>query len=256
MAFPLHDIKFSDRQKPYESDITVHYVHSVPPESRQWTLPYRCVSIDPGVVNFAMRIEERCIDGRVVPLHFSNVRLIAPDAKATDSDQWSVKFGNLIRHLSQYDDLFLTCHHILFERQLPKNHRALLVQNHAMAYFMNLLRDKGMLADIVEVAPTLKGRMLGSPYRCTKPELKKWSVQQATKMLTYYNDQASLQIIRQSTKRDDLADTITQAAAFYKLKKLVPDCSYEFEELDLTPAPEFDIIEDAVVVRSKCKLFP
>ena len=51
--------------------IIERYVHSIPKKFRKWDQDYiQLISIDPGQVNFAFRIERRYHSGKIIPIAF------------------------------------------------------------------------------------------------------------------------------------------------------------------------------------------
>jgi hypothetical protein len=66
---------------------------------------------------------------------------------------------------------------------------------------------------IAEVDPKLKSKILKAPKGV---DLKKWSVEEAVKILKGRDDDNSIKIIEKTKKKDDLADTVCQSQAWWQ----------------------------------------
>lgn len=218
--------KYLQGEKPEKTPYTVYYPHSIPNTHRNWNQDYyQVVSIDPGKVNYAFRIERRYFNGVIIPLVFDKVYILQ-----TEVDNGGINiektYNNLYSFLKKYDEFYDDCHYVIIERQLPQNIQSSKVAAHTVAWFSIRLADKPLLPAIVEVSPSLKGKMLG--YNKHKDgDLKKWASVTALKLLKLRNDQFSQDVIyyivsngdNKTTgraKSDDLADTIVQVEALFK----------------------------------------
>lgn len=195
--------------------IVERYVHSFPKKDRKWDQGYtQFVSIDPGQINFAFRIERRYDDGRIIPIAFWK--------QAFKSNTYQ----NIFTKLEEFNLEYLDTHVVLIEKQPPRNITINRIMQHALTYFMVKLKDYPLLPEINEVSSHLKGNELGAP---PDVNLKKWSSQKARELLSYRKDDWSLDVMdywRQSfhpkgeRKDDDLADTIVMIEAYCKKKGL------------------------------------
>src|SRR3990167_1462922 len=88
--------------------------HSVERE-REPTECLQIVSIDPGIKNLAIRIEQRHSDGTIFPLVFE-----VYDAK---NDDMTITYTIITKILESLTDYFRDSHMLIIERQLPENYR-------------------------------------------------------------------------------------------------------------------------------------
>src|SRR5579863_1451478 len=178
---------------------------------------YIIASVDPGICNFALRVEAR--DFKV-----KNIRLIAyynvdltcgrgVDKKQSLGVNLAPALIQLTTFLNDLLNIFESCHMFIIERQLPRNFLATRICQHVISFLLIKL-DTNKLPSIIEISPRLKCKMLGAPPGTKGKQLKKWSVDTATKLLEIYKDTTSLQLLKQANKRDDLADTFCQIEAF------------------------------------------
>jgi hypothetical protein len=106
---------------------------------------------------------------------------------------------------------------LIIERQLPQNYKMVRISQHLISYFYMLWTDLPHQPLIVEVSPSLKGKMLGFSKRHDY-DLKEWSSAKAVEILTFHQDLESLQILTKFPgKKDDLADTVCQEEALFMI---------------------------------------
>jgi hypothetical protein len=114
--------------------------------------------------------------------------------------------------LMSLDSFFSSSHIFLIERQLIRhNPNAGRIFSHLCAFFMTRYAPSGPL--IAEVDPKLKSKILKAPKGV---DLKKWSVEEAVKILKGRDDDNSIKIIEKTKKKDDLADTVCQSQAWWQ----------------------------------------
>ena len=163
-----------------------------------WKEDYRqVVSIDPALVNLAIRIEKRPLDKTqpITMVHFDKVAV----ANVVELQTW----------LMSLDSFFSSSHIFLIERQLIRhNPNAGRIFSHLCSFFMT--KYTGL---ITEVDPKLKSKILKAPKGV---DLKKWSVEEALKILKSRDDMESIKIIEKTKKKDDLADTVCQSQAWWQ----------------------------------------
>jgi hypothetical protein len=190
--------------------------HTISYTLRKWDQGYyQLVCIDPARKNYALRIERRYHSGKIEPIVFDKVcveKFIDYDGyKTTDTYEEVTKF------LEKYREFYDDCHFVIIERQLPTNYQATRIAQHTISYFSIVLHDKPLLANIIEVSPQLKGKMLGFKKGNDK-ELKSWAVLVARELLTIRKDDYSLKVMDYfAKKQDDLADTVIMIEALMKL---------------------------------------
>lgn len=174
-------------------------------------------SVDPGVRNFALRIEGRDIKtGHIRLIAFHNVDLTdgkGINTKQSQGTNLASAFMRLTAFMKTLSNILEACHLFIIERQLPKNYMATRIAQHAVS-FLVISIEASKLPTIIEVSARLKGQLLGAPKGTKGKQLKKWSVEKAIQLLTAYQDTNSLTLLSQASKRDDLADTFCQIEAF------------------------------------------
>lgn len=166
-------------------------------------------SIDPGTVNFAMRIETRTFDGDITPLVFQKIYM------KHNNDEYNTIVNNITNYLDSYLDTLKSCHLILIEEQLTFiNHQSTDVAKYVIGYFHAQLRDVDSCPILLEVSSKLKGKMLDAPRGS---DLKKWSPSKAKMILSEHGDGRSLNIFKyHNRKQDDLGDVVCQIEALLR----------------------------------------
>jgi len=213
-----HQKKPAKSEQHFTNVLLAHNPHNIPLDKRKWPERIRIISVDPGCTHFSLNISERNIrrDEPIITLLLDKVGL-TKEEQEPDKDNVTRIFTFIQDFLDKHRELFLTCHMVLIEKQLPINYRAVRMSQHVLTYFMILLKNKEPeLPMFLEVAPTLKGRELGAPSNLNERGLKQWAVVKATELLTIREDKKGLEILNRKIKgkkekKDDLADTIIMA---------------------------------------------
>ena len=175
----------------------------------------KIISIDPATKTFAIRIEIRYLDGSVKPVFF--VKWDLSDNSGKDSDEPVEKYSNLNRKLDEIYQYIEDANVIFIERQPPINYKSCRMMQNAITYFSIKLSGSKYYPIIYDVAPQLKGKILGAPPRISQYELKQWSVDKSKEILEIQGDVWSLEVLRgNKTKADDLADTVVQIEAMLR----------------------------------------
>ena len=203
--------KVATSQQQEKTPFVYYYPHSIPKEKRNWNQGFiQIVSIDPGKVNYAFRIERRYDSGEIIPIVFDKKKI---ESFTTNEEITFVNtFKNLTEFLDQYKQFYYESHYVIIEKQMPFNYQAVRISQHTISYFLSVLKDKPLLPPIIEVDSKLKGKMLG--YQKGE-DLKAWAVKTAREMFTKRNDDFSLGVLDYfKTKQDDLSDTACQIEAF------------------------------------------
>lgn len=207
-------LKIPKTQAPQTTPYCVLYSHTIPHTERKWHEQdyYQVVSIDPAQKNFAMRIERRYHNGKIIPIMFDKVAVF--DIKLEGDTTVNNTYQQLTYFLEKYNQFYDDCHFIIIERQLPQNYQAVRISQHAISYFSIKLHNKPLLPSIIEVNPQLKGKMLGAPKGINPKQLKTWAVEKGRELLTLRNDTFSLEVLYCfKNKQDDLCDTVCQIEA-------------------------------------------
>lgn len=214
-------------------------VSSTPPEVKagcEWIF-----SMDIGKNNFSFCIEEVCVEPlrklntvrkfvagttdltdayrRLLDTVFQNGRIILIDnvslthgCRAKGFDYRILR--NLTGVLDQYSAFWGRCTRGIIEEQMAfgrkVNLMAIKIAQHAYSYF-----DIRLPAIQVTCFPSYhKTKVLGAPKFLTKPQRKRWSIEQAQLILEHRGDSATLAAIKERTKQDDQSDVITQLQAY------------------------------------------
>nr|QBK90381.1 MAG: holliday junction resolvase [Pithovirus LCPAC103] len=214
--------KIPKSQKPDPNDYTVYNPHTLPLELREtgWGEFVRIVSIDPGTVNYALRVSLRA---RFKEFYFhpkteymENLKFVPNNATP---EQVASGMVEMLKFLKVGLPTFLKCHIVIIERQLPVNYKACRFSAATLAFFIDHLADAEYLPIIIEVHAKMKGKMLGASSGLNKTQLKRWSVEKAAELCWSRND-PYLSSFQKAGKRDDIADTITQEEAICSLAGL------------------------------------
>lgn len=180
----------------------------------------RVISIDPGTINYAIRIEDRHLDGWITPVYFNVWQLKSRGAQSSNDP--ITHYSVLTRKLMEIKELWKEADIVIVERQLAINYKATRVMQHTISFFEINMMDLPHYPVIYDIMPQMKGKMLGAPPRISKKELKDWAVIRARELLEMRRDDWSLEVMNRSSKKDDLADTICQAEAMFILWGIDP----------------------------------
>lgn len=210
-----YELKISKSESPDKTPYTVYYPHDKPNEQRNWDQGYyQVVSIDPARKNYAMRIERRYHDGKIIPIVFDKVAIESFEVK--EKITICNTYQMLTAFLDKYLQFYYDCHFFIIERQLPKNYKATRIAQHTISYFSVKLQNAHLLPSIIEICPKLKGKVLGAPGGINDKQLKTWAVEKARELLAMRQDKSSVDVMNHfHNKQDDLADTICQIEALF-----------------------------------------
>lgn len=210
----MYHPKAKKSEQSFKNILLAHNPHNISLSCRKWPERIRIISVDPGCTYYALRVESRNIkrDENIETLLFEKVGL-SKEEQEPDQDNATKIFTFIQDFLDNHKELFLTCHIVLIEKQLPINYRAVRMSQHTLTYFMVLLKNKEPeLPMFIEVAPTLKGRELGAG-NLNEKGIKQWSVTKAIELLTIREDKKGLEVMNRKIKgrkekKDDLADSL------------------------------------------------
>lgn len=141
-------------------------------------------------------------------------------------------FHNMIDLLNEYSSYWDKCEVFVIEQQMNfgkrRNPMAMKLGQHCYSYFCF---KYGRSKEILEFPSYYKTQILGAPkvqgkatktgfrYKAmAKPQRKKWSTQKALEILQLRGEEDEFNNIKTKAKKDDLADTLTQAIAFIYLR--------------------------------------
>ena len=208
----------------------------------------QCVSIDPAINNFALRIEKRYRTGYIetiymVKVDFSQYGDVSETQGTTHVNPQILEAAtSLILNLSI---AMQETRIVAIERQMAINYKSSRIFQHLLTLFRMIVPNFRNYCIITDVSPKLKGRILGAPKGLNKAGLKEWAVEKAIEILTWRNDQSALAIIRQhrgkaKTKADDLSDTVVQIEALFILLRGV--FTQPPQALYIGPQPQTSVV--------------
>lgn len=136
-------------------------------------------------------------------------------------------YYNMSDVLDEFSDYWDKCDKIIIEKQMAfgvnNNIMAIRLGQHCWSYFAcKYGRDK----ELIEFPAYHKTQLLGAEkleinsskgvrYKSmTKPKRKKWCINKAIHIFTLREDQTTLEMMKQTKKKDDLADVVCQLQAY------------------------------------------
>src|ERR1700683_5563008 len=96
---------------PFKTPYNCYYPHSLRSSERRWNQGYyQAVSIDPARKNYAIRIERRYHDSRIIPIVFdkTSIESFTSDESCTMCNTYEV----LTAFLEKYEQFYADCHFI------------------------------------------------------------------------------------------------------------------------------------------------
>jgi len=201
-------------------DLTLYKINN---NQRNWNYNDMIIcSMDPGEINFAIRIERRSytldlnskfILNFVIPIYYERINIHGNDQTST--------YSILTEHLDTIFHIVSRCNIFLIEKQVPKNYKCVRINQHIISYLLLKLSSSEINPLIYDLHPNLKYKSFGiDKQKMTKYEKKQKSVMIAKDFLSKVGDQWSLTIlendkVKGKIKGEDLADTVTQMEAFF-----------------------------------------
>lgn len=168
-------------------------------------------------------IDRICINGKVIL--YKNVDLTKNVENNTIINP--EYYYNMTDVLDEFSDYWDKCQKIIIEKQMAfgvqNNIMAIRLGQHCWSYFAcKYGRDK----ELIEFPAYHKTQVLGAEkvevkskkgirYKSiTKPKRKKWCIQKAMHIFTIRDDQETLDNMKKTKKKDDLADVLCQLQAY------------------------------------------
>lgn len=209
--------KPSKREEQKKDKVIWYSTSSYPSEYWMNNEYFRVVSIDPGIVNFCIRIEDRYRDG--------TVRTVYTERKVLDGSNGHVitVYSNLTDYLNTLHNMLTVGHYYIIERQMVENYQSTRIAQHVLTYLLNLMSNSPIVPLILEIDSKAKYSELGAPTGYNKNALKSWGQEKAKELLTNRGELELVHYIngtrgvRGQKKQDDLCDVIIQAEAFFKM---------------------------------------
>jgi len=198
-------------------------------------------TIDPGIVNFCLRIERRCGDGTTLTLvqdkyDFTQARegesLIGVDSQ---------HYMRMVHILAPLIPLLTWCHYIVIESQMPINYDMVRMGQHIITFCLVNVSDQGLRPLIVEIDPRFKSTFFGAP-KMTKPQLKIWAWKMAVTILEERGDAATASMIKKCKKKDDHGDTVCYAEAWWQVLQQGAFTAPVTATMLLAPSPVNEIL--------------
>jgi hypothetical protein len=152
-------------------------------------------------------------------IFFLKINVGIPDKKHTGKIDQEV-FCNTTKMLDSHKHFFDKCSAIIIEQQMSFgkkiNLRAIKMAQHIYSHFVNTFLGLKVIFEFSSFhktqvlcdSLTKGGKKLGDKQR------KKWSIEEAERLLIIRNDFKSVQDLNKYTKKDDICDCILQAQAW------------------------------------------
>ena len=152
-------------------------------------------------------------------LLYMNIDLTEGIPKSTQKSYLDPQvFRNMIERLDRYKMYFQEVDTVLVEQQMAFrtqiNVKALKIGQACFTYF--LMRFPSI--EVIEFKSFYKTQVLGAPKKLTKPQRKKWAVEECKYILELRKDDENLEIVKCSKKKDDISDVVVQTCAFLILR--------------------------------------
>jgi len=193
---------------------------------RDWSMENVVIcSIDPGVVNFAIRIEERGYDLTIEPPILKYCNTILYHYMSLKSKDGKHPYRVLTEFFNTIQDELSSCHIFLIELQLaPLNIDCIRIEQHVLSYITIKFPDSVLNPMIFIIDGSIKYRQFGVKG-LNEHDRKLRSVDIAEDLLKTRGDIWSCDKMinnrknegKGDYKRDDLADVVIQIEAFLKL---------------------------------------
>jgi hypothetical protein len=167
-----------------------------------------------------------CKNGKTILHKNSNISKNCVNGKSLDPET----FHNMTDLLDSYGNYWDKCSFFIVEQQMQfgkmkRNPKAMKLGHHCQSYF---IFRYGRFKQVLEFPSYYKTQILGckkikgkkcknGKYRwkaVDKPARKKWSIMKATEILENRGEKDTINNIKSKSKKDDLADTLTQLQAF------------------------------------------
>lgn len=171
-----------------------------------------CVSIDPAVTTFAIRVERR--QGKqveTVMMELWNLTSSRSKKKITPD-----VLNTLTCRLDAWHDTLKQANVVMIERQMAMNGPAMRIFQHTMTYFSLYAPRYISPCLVIDVSPKLKKCVLGPSGKMSYNQTKTWGIKTANALLTERGDEKGLDAISHHRKKDDLSDTVIQAEAWFR----------------------------------------
>lgn len=213
------------------SNIVIHRINNV--EKNNIDIKFlRVVSIDPGKVNLALRIETRYNNGRTDVEVYQKININKISETQVDENDSPFKYEDIylkfINLLNQYIPYYMKTNIVIIERQILPNYDMIRLCQHFITYFTLMLYNSPLNPLLIEVEPGFKNRFFKMPKGSNAHS---WAVNKAYELFELRQDNNSTKLLTsQKGKKDDLAVTAIQSEAVIQslnlAKPFPPKLSY------------------------------
>lgn len=194
-------------------------INNIPEEGIQ------CVSIDIAIKNFAIRIERRYPKNVIKPIYFKREDFTKYGDNTNETNGNASIDPNILsvslKFIIDIMEYIRESRIIGIERQLSKNYKSTRMFQHIITILLCYAPTfKYSDTIIFDINSKLKSKILNCPKGINEYYLKKWSIEEANRILKERDDQWSLDYLNSQrgkceTKADDLADTVVQMEAWF-----------------------------------------
>lgn len=181
------------------------------PNDEAWI---QIAAIDPGIKNCALHVIRRTNSG-VKTLVLNKFDFTISSHVEPEDGIDTMYYMRVIEYLSKYINYFITSQYIIIESQLPINYDMVRLCQHIITFLSLYVKNQGLKPLIIEIDPKFKSKLLGAPTHMTYAELKKWAWENAVNILKKYNDNDTVNMILNTTKKDDYGDVICYTEAWW-----------------------------------------
>jgi hypothetical protein len=203
-------------------------------------------AFDPGVVNTGCRIEKRFIkDGKDIVVTVKQLLL-----KSGDRKNESHYFMVMKEHLMKIAADLYECDYILIESQLKANPEAIRMGQHIVSTILSIIEESRAL--MIEILPTVKSKAFGIKGLKGK-ELKHRAVEESLKLLSERGDVIGESLIKESRKKDDMADVVLYCDAWHRFLQEKKFNAREESETFCVISSE-DVVDKSVVKNPRKKI--
>lgn len=155
------------------------------------------MSVDPGIVNLAIRIEERNKESDTMEtIYYAKCGI----------DKTNI-FESVMEEIDNLDSVIRKCHVIVVEKQLnSKNLQAVKVETFILSTLLMMTRNLEQTPRIGTISGKIK--YTHHDIKGKGKYNKEMAPVVASRLLQQYGDTFSLEILSNSKKKDDFADTV------------------------------------------------
>lgn len=169
------------------------------------------ISIDVGSRNMAIRVEGDYESTTLPAILFDLVDL------ADDNAPLDAQTAKLSQYFGNNQVIFMRCSWLIVEQQrlirgqIKNATRNIRLMQHILSYFQLVYPHIAR----IELPSTLKtSKLMPAPIKMDREARKNWAKEYAMELCQNRGDIASITVLQQAKKKDDLADTVVQLEAY------------------------------------------